>query len=74
MQLPSVGNTLVDSDLCGIRSTSRWTGVRPEWMTDVREPSARTIDAARKYVVSKSIPLGSRSDAIPVEMIVRDLS
>ena len=28
------------------------TGVRPNWMADWMEPFARTIDAARKYVVS----------------------
>src|SRR6202451_4215913 len=35
----------------------RWpaTGVRPEWMTDWMEPFARTIDAAKKYVVSSTL-------------------
>lgn len=35
----------------------RWpaSGVRPEWMADWMEPFARTIDAAKKYVVSKSL-------------------
>lgn len=28
------------------------TGVRPDWMADWMEPFARTIDAAKKYVVS----------------------
>ena len=28
------------------------TGVRPDWMDDWMEPFARTIDAAKKYVVS----------------------
>src|SRR6476619_1025137 len=31
------------------------TGVRPDWMTDWMEPSARTIDAAKKYVVSSTL-------------------
>jgi len=30
-------------------------GVRPEWMTDWMEPFARTIDAAKKYVVSNTL-------------------
>jgi len=30
------------------------TGVRPDWMTDWMEPFARTIDAAKKYVVSST--------------------
>src|SRR3712207_1176024 len=29
------------------------TGVRPDWMEPWMEPFARTIDAAKKYVVSK---------------------
>src|SRR5579871_1509593 len=35
----------------------RWptNGVRPEWMTDWMEPFARTIDAAKKYVVSSTL-------------------
>ena len=33
----------------------RSTGVRPEWMTDGMEPFARTIDAAKKYVVSSTL-------------------
>jgi len=32
------------------------TGVRPEWMAEWMEPFARTIDAARKYVVSSTLP------------------
>ena len=32
------------------------TGVRPDWMTPWMEPFARTIDAARKYVVSRTLP------------------
>lgn len=31
------------------------TGVRPDWMADWMEPFARTIDAARKYVVSSTL-------------------
>lgn len=31
------------------------TGVRPEWMAPWMEPFARTIDAARKYVVSRTL-------------------
>jgi len=30
-------------------------GVRPDWMADWMEPFARTIDAARKYVVSSTL-------------------
>ena len=34
----------------------RWpAGVRPDWMADWTEPFARTIDAARKYVVSSTL-------------------
>ena len=31
------------------------TGVRPDWMADWMEPFARTIHAARKYVVSSTL-------------------
>jgi dihydrofolate reductase len=31
------------------------TGVRPDWMDDWMEPFARTIDAAKKYVVSNTL-------------------
>ena len=31
------------------------TGVRPDWMDDWMEPFARTIDAAKKYVVSSTL-------------------
>jgi dihydrofolate reductase len=31
------------------------TGVRPDWMADWMESFARTIDAARKYVVSSTL-------------------
>src|SRR5262245_29552930 len=34
----------------------RWpAGARPEWMPDWTEPFARTIDAAKKYVVSSTL-------------------
>ena len=31
------------------------SGVKPDWMTDWMEPFARTIDAAKKYVVSNTL-------------------
>jgi dihydrofolate reductase len=31
------------------------TGARPDWMSDWMEPFARTIDAAKKYVVSSTL-------------------
>jgi dihydrofolate reductase len=31
------------------------TGARPDWMEDWMEPFARTIDAAKKYVVSSTL-------------------
>lgn len=31
------------------------TGVKPDWMTPWMEPFARTIDAAKKYVVSSTL-------------------
>jgi dihydrofolate reductase len=35
----------------------RWPGgARPDWVTDWMEPFARTIDAAKKYVVSSTLP------------------
>jgi len=33
------------------------TGARPDWMEDWMEPFARTIDAAKKYVVSSTLTL-----------------
>ncbi len=33
----------------------RQTGVRPDWMEPWMEPFARTIDAAKKYVVSSTL-------------------
>lgn len=40
-----------------MRAAWRWPadGVRPEWMAEWMEPFARTIDAARKYVVSRTL-------------------
>lgn len=35
--------------------SSAQTGARPEWMTDWMEPFARTINAAKKYVVSSTL-------------------
>ena len=38
----------------------RWpaNGLRPEWMAEWMEPFARTIDAAKKYVVSSTLERG----------------
>ena len=33
----------------------RWTGARPDWAAEWTEPFARTIDAAKKYVVSSTL-------------------
>ena len=33
----------------------RWPGARPDWMQEWMVPFARTIDAARKYVVSSTL-------------------
>jgi dihydrofolate reductase len=38
----------------GWRAVAR-KGVRPDWMPDWMEPFARTIDAAKKYVVSRTL-------------------
>src|SRR5262245_45016713 len=38
----------------GWRAVAR-TGVRPDWMADWAVPFARTIDAAKKYVVSSTL-------------------
>ena len=40
-----------------MESAWRWPadGRRPEWMADWMEPFARTIDAAKKYVVSSTL-------------------
>jgi len=40
-----------------MQSAWRWpaNGVRPEWMAEWTEPFARTIDAAKKYVVSNTL-------------------
>src|SRR3954451_2091512 len=39
-----------------MRAAWRWpaNGLRPEWMAEWMEPFARTIDAAKKYVVSST--------------------
>jgi hypothetical protein len=42
------------------------TGARPEWMESWMEPFARTIDAAKKYVVSSTLDrgwIGTRSSS-----------
>ena len=33
----------------------RWNGTKPEWMADWMVPFAKTIDAAKKYVVSSTL-------------------
>jgi dihydrofolate reductase len=40
-----------------MESAWRWpaNGLRPEWMAEWMEPFARTIDAAKKYVVSSTL-------------------
>jgi dihydrofolate reductase len=39
-----------------MESAWRWRGgKRPEWMADWMEPFSRTIDSAKKYVVSKTL-------------------
>lgn len=39
-----------------MESAWRWrSGVRPEWMADWMVPFSRTIDAAKKYVVSSTL-------------------
>ena len=38
-----------------MESAWRWTGVKPDWMTDWMVPFARTIDAKKKYVVSSTL-------------------
>jgi len=40
-----------------MRAAWRWpaNGLRPEWMAEWMEPFARTIDAAKKYVVSSTL-------------------
>jgi dihydrofolate reductase len=40
-----------------MKAAWRWpaSGVRPEWMAEWMEPFARTIDAAKKYVVSGTL-------------------
>jgi dihydrofolate reductase len=46
------------------------TGVRPDWMTDWMEPFARSIDAAKKYVVSSTL---DRVDWNNAELVRGDL-
>src|SRR5829696_1008300 len=60
-KLTLIGDTLTQCDPFGIPSTSHWmeagwrqpvpAGARPDWMEDF----ARTIDAAKKYVVSSTL-------------------
>ena len=64
----------------------RWpaNGLRPEWMAEWMEPFARTIDAARKYVVSSTLsqvdwnaelllgPAGRGDLATAVELLKRE--
>ena len=38
-----------------MESAWRWTGVKPDWMADWMVPFARTMDAAKKYVVSSTL-------------------
>ncbi len=40
-----------------MRAAWRWpaNGIRPQWMAEWMEPFARTIDAAKKYVVSNTL-------------------
>ena len=38
-----------------MESAWRFTGVKPDWMTDWMVPFARTIDAKKKYVVSSTL-------------------
>jgi hypothetical protein len=45
------------------------TGARPEWMESWMEPFARTIDAAKKYVVSSTLDRGY----INAELVPGDL-
>jgi dihydrofolate reductase len=41
-----------------MRAAWRWpaNGLRPQWMAEWMEPFARAIDAAKKYVVSSTLP------------------
>lgn len=38
-----------------MESAWRWSKGRPDWAADWTEPFARTIDAAKKYVVSRTL-------------------
>ncbi len=50
------GRVTYEMMVAGWRPLAR-TGVRPDWMADWMEPFARTIDAAKKYVVSSTLDL-----------------
>ena len=56
----------------------RWpaNGLRPEWMADWMEPFARTIDAAKKYVVSSTLDprKGGRGVDWNAELVRGDLA
>ena len=53
------------------------TGAKPDWMADWMEPFARTIDAAKKYVVSSTLERvdwnAERLPAADLERAVRQL-
>ena len=38
-----------------MKAAWRWTGARPDWAAEWTEPFARSIDAAKKYVVSSTL-------------------
>lgn len=38
-----------------MESAWRWNGTKPDWMADWMVPFAKTIDAAKKYVVSSTL-------------------
>jgi dihydrofolate reductase len=48
------GRVIYELMEAGWRPVAR-TGVRPDWMPDWMEPFARTMDAAKKYVVSSTL-------------------
>jgi hypothetical protein len=43
-------------------------GARPEWMEPWMEPFARTIDAAKKYIVSPFLLVGRKRSLGPVAL------
>jgi dihydrofolate reductase len=49
-----LGRTTYEMMEAAWRAPAR-TGVRPDWMEAWMEPFARTIDAAKKYVVSRTL-------------------